>query len=184
MSVTHEIPQEQTIDLDLIQQRLLVVYCNQYDNDGVNGANNVIHCYIQENGVPYDLTGTTITLMVRKPNTYMYSQEVTAMGGTISGNCITFPVNNEFTNKYGRCLCRFQLEYGQDKKNTCTFYLRVYKAPIQQEEEKEDDHFHDIDEKYEETQQMIKLLANEYVTTTSAPPSTADDNDFWTEFIN
>lgn len=184
MAITHEIPSEQYMDLDLVQQRLIVVYANQYDNDGVNGVNNVIHCFIYNNGEPYNLTGTTVTIKIKKPNGYMYSSVVTSMGGTVEGNCITFPMNNQFTNHYGRCECNFELTYGQDKKNTCNFYLRIYKAPIQQEQEKEEDHWHDIDEKYEETQEQIKLLANEYVTTNSTPPSEADDNDWWTEFVD
>lgn len=179
-----QIPQEQSIDLDLIQQNLIVVYANQYDNDSSGGVNNVVHCYIYENGEEHNIpANTTIWFKMKRPSGSIYSDTLLNIGGSYSGNCITFPINRDMTYLYGTCICNFQLINYSDVKNTCNFRLRVCKSPIQVDDVVDRSEYKDFDEKYKETQEQLKLLANEYVTNNSTPPSTADDNDFWTEFL-
>lgn len=181
----HEIPSEQFIDLDLVQQRLSVVYANQYDNDNVErGVNNVIHCYIYENGVIYNLTGYTmgnISLEIKRPSGTAWSVSIDELGGTVSGNCITFPIKNEFTNLYGRYGCRFKLTNGNDIKFSSNFYLRVYKAPVQQEDVEDDTRFDDFNERIGNIEMEIENMNQEYISSTT--PSNAIPNDFWTKLL-
>lgn len=179
-------PSEQDIDLDLIQSRLIVVYANQYDLDVNTLDSNIINCHIYNNGIKYDLDdydASDITFNLKRANGTNYTDTIRGMGGYISDNVITFPINTEMTTNYGRNIISFKLVNGDDVKYTCNFYMRVYKAPVQQGDEITESDYKDIDERYKETQEQIKLLANEYVTTNSTPPSGADDNDFWTEFL-
>lgn len=183
-----QIPSEQDIDLDLVQQRLIVVYANQTDNDGSpSEITNLVHCHIFNNGETQNLSGynpVNVILNVKRKDDTSYTISIKGLGGTISGNTITFPITNEMTVLYGRNICNFRLENGEDVKYSCNFYMRVYKSAVDQSEISTSSEFHDINEKYNETQEQMKLMANEYVTTTSTPPASADDNDFWTEFID
>ena len=183
-----QIPSEQDIDLDLVKQRLIVVYANQTDNDGESSEiTNLVHCHIFNNGEIQDLSGYNprkIILNIKRKDGTAYTISINELGGTVSGNTITFPINSEMTALYGRNICNFRLEISDDVKYSCNFYMRVYKSAVEQSEISTSNEFHDINEKYNETQEQMRLMANEYVTTTSTPPASADDNDFWTEFIN
>ena len=181
----YDTPSEQDINLDLVDSRLIVVYSNQYDDDETNGSSSVINVHIYDQGEPFNLsdyTANKITLKMSRASKTFYTTLVSAIGGSVSGNIITFPIKNTMTMMYGRNECNFELEKDGDIKNTTNFYMRVYKNPVQQDYERQSDQFEDIDQKYIETQEQIKELANEWVTTTTNPPGSADQNDFWTRF--
>ena len=174
-----DIPLEQDITVDLTESQIEVVYANQYDD-----SMRTVNCHIQDEGVDFDCTGYTVSLWIKKSNGFALSRTIGVDGfGSISGNVVSFPITKEMTYAFGRQECNFEFKKSNDVY-TCSFYIRVNKAPVQQSDILDSNDYKSIHDDYVSLRNYVDSLSHEVYTTTATPPENQKDGDYWLEILS
>ena len=119
----------QTINLDLRphfnRQNNCIVYCSQYDNDLREVAVN-----IDDAGTAVNVSTYTIYIEGTKPDKKGFSYELTDIGGTVSNNVVTFPLQLQMTACAGITNAELVFYSGDDRVGSSNFILAVEKAGL------------------------------------------------------
>ena len=119
----------QTINLDLRphfnRQNNCIVYCSQYDNDLRNVVVN-----IADAGTAVNVSTYTIYIEGTKPDKKGFSYELTDIGGTVSNNVVTFPLQLQMTACAGITNAELVFYSGDDRVGSSNFILAVEKAGL------------------------------------------------------
>lgn len=119
----------QTINLDLRphfnRQNNCIVYCSQYDNDLRNVVVN-----IADAGTAVNVSTYTIYIEGTKPDKKGFSYELTDIGGTVSNNVVTFPLQLQMTACAGITNAELVFYSGDDRIGSSNFILAVEKAGL------------------------------------------------------
>lgn len=119
----------QTINLDLRphfnRQNNCIVYCSQYDNDLRNVVVN-----IADAGTAVNVSTYTIYIEGTKPDKKGFSYELTDIGGTVSNNVVTFPLQLQMTACAGITNAELVFYSGDDRIGSANFILAVEKAGL------------------------------------------------------
>lgn len=152
MSEIRDLPLVQDIILDLTESQLDVVYANQYDK-----SRRTINCHIQDEGVDFDCSDYTIELWIKKSNGYAYSDTIVGENaiGSVSGNIVSFPILEKMTYSYGRQECRLAFISGDTITYSCNFYIRVNKAPNQNDDVIDSNDYKTFHDEYLELKGLI-----------------------------
>lgn len=149
MKITTEVPVLQDIIVDIVESHLEVAYANQYDDN-----TSTIHCHIQNKGVDFDVENYTATLRVKKSNGKGFSANIGSkeLEGTVLGNVVAFKVPRYLTVSQGKQTCNLEF-YEKDHvengvKYSCTFYLRVSKSALQEEDILDSDYYASVHDEY------------------------------------
>ena len=158
-----DIPLIQDLVIDVTESQLQVAYANQRDNNV-----STINCHIQDEGVDLDLSDYKITLYVNKTSGSGYSATIGGSGieGSVSGNIVSFKISKYMTISPGRQVC--DLEFFKNdgsRKFSCTFYLRVGKGALDDQEILDSDYYASVHDEYLEVR---KDLDNEIDRATHA----------------
>lgn len=178
------IPLEQDITVDLTESQIEVVYANQYDDGGDDNKHRIVNCHIQDEGVDFDCTKYTVLLYVKKSNGFALSRTIGIDGfGSVSGNIVSFPILKEMTYSYGRQECNLELLQNDKPIYSCSFYLRVNKAPVQQSDILDSDDYKTVHDEYQKLKNEVDSISDEVYTTTATPPEGQKDGDYWTRLL-
>lgn len=173
-----DIPLEQDITVDLTESQIEVVYANQYDD-----SMRTVNCHIQDEGIDFDCTGYTVSLWIKKTNGFALSRTIGVDGfGSVSGNVVSFPITKEMTYAFGRQECNFEFKKSNDVY-TCSFYIRVNKAPVQQSDILDSNDYKSIHDDYIVLRNYVDSLSHEVYTITATPPENQKDGDYWTRLL-
>lgn len=119
----------QTINLDLRphynKQNTNIVYCSQYDSDLRNVVVN-----IADAGTAVNVSTYTIYIEGTKPDKKGFSYELTDIGGTVSNNVVTFPLQLQMTACAGITNAELVFYSGDDRVGSSNFILAVEKAGL------------------------------------------------------
>ena len=174
-----DIPLEQDITVDLTESQIEVVYANQYDD-----SMRTVNCHIQDEGIDFDCTGCTVSLWIKKANGFALSRTIGVDGfGSVSGNVVSFPITKEMTYAFGRQECNIELKNDGDLYS-CPFYIRVNKAPVQQNDILDSDDYKSIHDDYVSLRNYVDSLSHEVYTTNHTKPSGQNNGDYWLEILS
>lgn len=179
-----DIPLEQDVTIDLTESQIEVVYANQYDD-----TLRTVNCHIQDEGIDFDCTGYTISLWIKKTNGFSLSRTIGSVDeegnvfGSVSGNVVSFPILKEMTYSYGRQECKFEL-VKDGVTSSCSFYIRVNKAPVQQSDILDSNDYKSIHDDYVQLRKYVDSLNHEVYTTNHLPPTGQHDGDYWLEVLS
>lgn len=119
----------QTITLDLRphynRQGSNIVYCSQYDNDLREVVANIMDA-----GTAVNVSTYTIYIEGTKPDKRGFSYELTSIGGTVSNNAVTFPLQLQMTAVAGITNAEIVFYSGDDRIGSSNFILAVEKAGL------------------------------------------------------
>lgn len=119
----------QSINLDLRphynRQNINIVYCSQYDSELRNVVAN-----IASEGTAVDVSTYTIYVEGTKPDKKGFSYELTAIGGTVSNNVVTFPLQLQMTAVAGITYAELVFYSGDQRIGSSNFILAVEKAGL------------------------------------------------------
>ena len=173
-----DIPLEQDITVDITESQIEVVYANQYDD-----SMRTVNCHIQDEGIDFDCTGCTVSLWIKKANGFALSRTIGVDGfGSVSGNVVSFPITKEMTYAFGRQECNFEFKK-TNNVYTCSFYIRVNKAPVQQSDILDSNDYKTVHDEYVQLRNYVDSLSHEVYTTTATPPKNQKDGDYWTKLL-
>ena len=173
-----DIPLEQDITVDITESQIEVVYANQYDD-----SMRTVNCHIQDEGIDFDCTGYTVSLWIKKTNGFALSRTIGIDGfGSVSGNVVSFPITKEMTYAFGRQECYFEFKKSNDVY-TCSFYIRVNKAPVQQSDILESDDYKTVHDEYTHLSNYVDSLSHEVYTTNHIQPSNQHNGDYRLEIL-
>ncbi len=119
----------QTINVDLRphynRRNQSMVYCSQYDNDLRNIVLNIAN-----EGEPVDVSTYTIYIEGTKPDKHGFSYELTSIGGSVSNNVITVPLQTQMTAVAGLTNAEVVLYSNDERIGSANFILNVEKAGL------------------------------------------------------
>lgn len=119
----------QTINVDLRphynRRNQSMVYCSQYDNDLRNIVLNIAN-----EGVPVDVSTYTIYIEGTKPDKHGFTYELTSIGGSVSNNVITVPLQTQMTAAAGLTNAEVVLYSNDERIGSANFILNVEKAGL------------------------------------------------------
>lgn len=171
-----EIPIEQDITIDITESQLEIAYANQYDNN-----TSTVHCHIQNNGVNLDVSQYQVTLRVKKSNGKGYSATIgeTGIEGCVTGNIVSFKIPKYITVSHGRQVCDLEF-YAENniKKYSCTFYIRVNKSALDEQEILDSDYYASVHDEYLKLEKdMNQKITEETDRAINAETKLTDDLD-------
>ena len=149
MKITTEIPVQQDIIVDVVESHLEVAYANQYDDN-----TSTIHCLIQKRGVDFNIENYTVTLRVKKSNGKGFSANIGSeeLEGIVHDNVVSFKIPRYLTVSHGKQICNlefFEKDHVENGiKYSCTFYLRVNKSALQEEDILDSDYYASVHDEY------------------------------------
>ena len=177
MKILTEIPVRQDIVVDVVESHLEVAYANQYDDN-----TSTIWCHIQNKGVDFNVEDYTATLRVKKSNGKGFSANIGSkdLEGNVQGNVVSFKIPRYLTVSHGKQICNlefFQKDHVEDGiKYSCTFYLRVNKNALQEEDILDSDYYASVHDEYVKLKtDMTDALTEEQERATQAENTIADN---------
>lgn len=148
-----DVPLVQDLIIDVTESQLQVAYAIQYDNNV-----STINCHIQDEGVDLDLSDYKITLRVKKSNGKGYSATIGGEGidGYVDGNIVSFKISEYMTTSLGRQICDLEFfKNDESRKFSCTFYLRVGKGSLDDQEILDSDYYASVHDEYLEVRKDL-----------------------------
>lgn len=145
---------------------------------------------ITKDGDSYDISNTNASIYVKKPDGKIVINQC-VISGT---NQVMVTLSYQMTTVYGNAPFQIVFTDNENVISTVSGRFNIEKSTVQNGDIESSDDISIIDSLILQTEEIrqlelananaIKLIANEWITYNSTPPSSADDNDFWTEFIN
>ncbi len=177
MKIITEIPVRQDIVVDVVESHLEIAYANQYDDN-----TSTIWCHIQNKGVDFNVENYTATLRVKKSNGKGFAANIGSkdLEGTVQGNVVSFKIPRYLTVSHGKQICNLEF-YQKDHveegiKYSCTFYLRVNKSALQEEDILDSDYYASVHDEYVKLKtDMTDALAQEQERATQAENTISDN---------
>ena len=177
MKTITEVPVLQDIIVDVVESHLEVAYANQYDDN-----TSTIQCHIQNRGVDFNVENYTATLRVKKSNGKGFSANIgsTELEGAVHGNVISFKIPRYLTVSHGKQICNlefFEKDHVENgMKYSCTFYLRVNKSALQEEDILDSDYYASVHDEYIKLKtDMTDALTAEQERATQAENTMSDN---------
>lgn len=151
-----EFSQDITVDLnvELTNNVLNSVHVNQYEH-----KSRKINIYVKKDGVNYPIPNNlTVNIRIHKSNGYDIYKTIGKDIGTISGNKITFLIEESMTIAPGRQACDIEfIDTNGNRLYSTKFYLNVHKSALDDNNIKDTDDYSTVQSLARESKEYANL---------------------------